>query len=374
MKRKEFIYQSAIGLAALGIGVSCAKSKGSRIPKTDPQTVTAPTGDIRAVLLHLGRNMWCDYPTEHMGALSPESIETLTMKPRLSIAWSDERWRQVVDYAAAAGLNMIVIDLGEGLQYPSHPELAVEGTWSVEKMRAEIKYMNERGIEAIPKLNFSTSHNGWMGDYSHMVSSKPYYRMCEDVIRDVVEIFGGPRFFHIGLDEERAAFQEDQTSQYICARKGEYWWRDFLHIVAEVEKHGARAWMWSDYGWHNEEFYERCPKSVIQQNWFYDEAYGGFDAETNTTSDAVIVKAYHKLEAAGFDQVPCGSNWAGWKRRQLGIGADDVMGKLVQFGRANIASERLMGFMMATWETSVDKDESLQKILNGIDQLAAAMR
>jgi hypothetical protein len=72
--------------------------------------------------------------------------------------------------------------------------------------------------------------------------------------------------------------------------------------------------------------------------------------------------------------VPCGSNWAGWKRRQLGIGADDVMGKLVQFGRANIASERLMGFMMATWETSVDKDESLQKILNGIDQLAAAMR
>ena len=33
-----------------------------------------------------------------------------------------------------------------------------------------------------------------------------------------------------------------------------------------------------------------------------------------------------------------------------------------------------MGFMMATWETSVDKDESLQKILNGIDQLAAAMR
>jgi hypothetical protein len=80
------------------------------------------------------------------------------------------------------------------------------------------------------------------------------------------------------------------------------------------------------------------------------------------------------LEEAGFDQVPCGSNWAGWKRRQLGIGADDVMGKLVQFGRENIAKERLMGFMMATWETSVDKDESYQKILKGIDLLAEAMK
>ena len=51
-----------------------------------------------------------------------------------------------------------------------------------------------------------------------------------------------------------------------------------------------------------------------------------------------------------------------------------MIGKLVQFGRENIAKERLMGFMMATWETSVDKDESLHKILKGIDLLAEAMK
>jgi hypothetical protein len=269
---------------------------------------------------------------------------------------------------------MIVIDLGEGLFYPSHPELAIEGTWSIEKMQAEIQRLNSMGIEVIPKLNFSTTHNGWMGDYSHMVSSKPYYRMCEDVIRDVVEIFGHPRYFHIGLDEERSAFQEEQKSHYICSRKGEYWWQDFLHVVREVEKHGARAWMWSDFGWSSEDFYERCPKSVIQQNWFYDESYGGFDVETNTTSDARIVKAYLKLEEAGFDQVPCGTNWVGWKRRQLGIGADDVIGKLVKFSRENISEKHLMGFMMATWETSVDDDERFQKILKGIDLMAEATK
>ena len=115
--------------------------------------------------------------------------------------------------------------------------------------------------------------------------------------------------------------------------------------------------MWSDFGWNSEEFYERCPKSVIQQNWFYDESYGGFDINTNTTSDAKILEAFYKLDKAGFDQVPCGTNWIGWERSKLGVGADDVIGKLVKFGRENISKEHLMGFMMATWEKIVEIHE-----------------
>ena len=374
MKRKDFICQTAIGLAALSFGVGCSQQKKASIPKWGPQTVNAPIGDIRSLLLHLGRNMWCDHPSTLMGDTYIEGSKTLVRKPFTNIVWTDERWRKTVDYAAKAGINMIVIDLGEGLFYPSHPEFAIEGTWSVEKMRAEIAYMNELGIEAIPKLNFSTTHNGWMCDYTHMVSSKPYYQMCEEVISDVMEIFGYPRFFHIGLDEERAPFLEGEKSHYICVRKGEFWWQDFLHIVRSVEKHGARVWMWSDYCWWNEDFYERCPKSVIQQNWFYDEKYGGFDIETNNTSNVRILQAYLKLDEAGFDQVPCGTNWVGEKRRELGVGADDVIGKLVKFGRENISKEHLMGFMMAPWQLNMDDDAIYQKVLTGIDLMEEAMK
>ena len=374
MKRKDFIYQTAIGLAALSVGASCSKQKKVSIPKFGPQTAIAPTGDIRSLLLHLGRNMWCDYPSVLMGETFIEGSQTLVRKPFTNMVWTDERWRYTVDYAAKAGINMIVIDLGEGLFYPSHPEFAIEGTWSIEKMREEIAYMNSLGIEAIPKLNFSTTHNGWMCDYTHMVSSAPYYRMCEEVISDVMEIFGHPRFFHIGMDEERANFLEGEQSHYICVRKGDVWWQDFLHIVRTVEKHGARVWMWSDYCWWNEDFYERCPKSVIQQNWFYDEKYGGFDIETNTTSNVRILKAYVKLDEAGFDQVPCGTNWVGQTRRELGVGADDVIGKLVQMCRKTISKERLMGFMMAPWMLAMDDEETYQKVLKGIDLMQEAMK
>ena len=374
MKRKDFIYQTAIGLAALSVGASCSKQKKVSIPKFGPQTATAPIGDIRSLLLHLGRNMWCDYPSVLMGENYIDGSKTLVRKPFTNMVWTDERWRYTIDYAAKAGINMIVIDLGEGLFYPSHPEFAIEGTWSIEKMREEIAYMNSLGIEAIPKLNFSTTHNGWMCDYTHMVSSAPYYRMCEEVISDVMEIFGHPRFFHIGMDEERANFLEGEQSHYICVRKGDVWWQDFLHIVRTVESHGARVWMWSDYCWWNEDFYERCPKSVIQQNWFYDEKYGGFDIETNTTSNVRILKAYVKLDEAGFDQVPCGTNWVGQTRRELGVGADDVIGKLVQMGRKTISKERLMGFMMAPWMLAMDDEETYQKVLRGIDLMQEAMK
>ena len=33
---------------------------------------------------------------------------------------------------------MIVVDLGEGLVYPSHPELSIKGSWTPEKLRTEL--------------------------------------------------------------------------------------------------------------------------------------------------------------------------------------------------------------------------------------------
>ena len=96
---------------------------------------------------------------------------------------------------------MVLIDLAEGLVYPSHPELAVKGSWSVERMRKELDRLRGMGLEPIPKLNFSTTHDLWLGEYHRMVSTKKYYEVCADLIRDVGEIFGTPRMIHIGFDE-----------------------------------------------------------------------------------------------------------------------------------------------------------------------------
>ena len=94
----------------------------------------------------------------------------------------------------------MLMDLAEQVLYPSHPELAVKGTWSPEKLRKELDRLRGLGLEPIPKLNFSTCHDFWLKDYSRMISTPEYYRVCADVIKDVCEMFDKPRLFHLGWE------------------------------------------------------------------------------------------------------------------------------------------------------------------------------
>jgi len=354
------------------LGGAAAMAAAGCATKTPLARYVAP-GEIKALLLHLGHNMWCDYLPDDMGQ---ELLRTPSGKgiPDVVLRSQDALWDKAVDRMVEKGLNMLVIDLGEGLVYPSHPELAIKGSWTPERMRAEIAKLNARGLEVIPKLNFSTTHNGWMKHYHRMVSTAPYYRMCEDVIRDVAEIFDTPRFLHIGCDEEYAQHQaSDGYHRYITVRLKELWMHDFLHLVKTCEQNGMRAWAWADYGWEHPEFYTQCPKSVLMSNWYYDESYGGFELAENKTKCKMRLQGFYDLDKAGFEQVPCGTNWSGWKRRQLKIGADDVIGKLVKVCRRDISKPLLKGFMMAPW-ASCDTQEHLDFNLKGIDLFAEALK
>ena len=333
-------------------------------------------GDIKAVLFHLGHNMWCDwFPADiDVKAVTAGYEVGRTPMPDTKLRSNDAMLAKAIDHSAAKGLNMVLLDLGEGLVYPSHPELAIEGSWTPDKMRAEIRRLNRMGLEVIPKLNFSTTHNGWLKHYRRMLSTPQYYQVCEDLIRDVAEIFETPRFMHIGFDEETATHQDNsRRCLYITVRKGEFWWHDFLHIVRTCEKNGMRAWTWSDYGWHHPDYYTRCPKSVLQSNWYYDESYGGFELAQNKTSDHARLKGFYDLDKAGFEQVPCGTNWTGWKRKRENVGAAEVIGKLVKVCRRDISAKNLKGFLMAPW-ASCDTQEHLDFNLKGVDLFADALK
>ena len=56
------------------------------------------------------------------------------------------------------------------------------------------------------------------------------------------------------------------------------------------------------------------------------------------------------------------------------VGADDVIGKLVQMCRKTVSKERLKGFMMAPWQLNMDDKETYQKVLRGIDLMEEAMK
>ena len=277
------------------------------------------------ILLHISYNMWCDRD-------APErDLTHYSYRPDLQ--FDEAVWDALLPQLVAAGINTVVLDLGDAILYDSHPEIAVEGAWTPAKLRQELAKLRSMGLEPLPKLNFSTAHDAWLGPYSRQVSSEPYYAVCRDLISEVIDLFDGPRLFHLGMDEETARHQRHY--QYLVIRQYGLWWHDLLLLVDEVERGGARSWVWSDYAWdHPELFYARMPKSVLQSNWYYGKAFG---------PDLERVRTYDELEQHGYDQVPTGSNWV----------TPDNYPDTVRYCRDRIDPGRLKGFLQTVWRPTL---------------------
>ena len=110
------------------------------------------------LMVQLGHNMWGEEPLTG----EPKTEEEMDKYARDFNRTDEALWHEVTSYAAKKGVNLLLIDLGEAMVYPSHPELAVKGSWSPEKMKLEIARLRSLGLEPIPKLNFSASHDAWL--------------------------------------------------------------------------------------------------------------------------------------------------------------------------------------------------------------------
>ena len=343
LNRRDFI-SSAAGALALGACPASAFAAAKPEPKF-----------LWSYLVHFGVNSWKDIPLETQDPTLPE--KWLTRCCADHVRFDEPSWQRLSAGLAKAGCNQIIIDLAEIVVYPSHPELAVKGSWSVERLRKEIDRLRGMGFEVIPKMNFSACHDTWLKDYHRMVSTKKYYQVCEDLIKDAAEIFDHPRFFHLGYDEETASHQSKHL--FAVCRQGELWWHDFLWFAKVTEKTGSRPWIWSDYVWnHKDEFLNRMPKSVLQSNWYYGAKFN--PAEMGDRSK--YVEAYEWLDKAGFDQVPTGSNFS----------CDTNFAGTVKFCDEKCHKELLKGYMMAPWTRTFAIHEA--KSQEAIAQMAEVIK
>ena len=335
--RRDFIRTSS--LAAAGFVGGCAAPKAAAW-KPDENAF------IKSVLLHLGSAMWSDVKTPLEGDKPPAVRCWDSYKARKDyLQTSDAMWREFTDAAKAHGFNQVVIDIGEALAYPSHPELAVKGTWSVDKMRRELDRLREMGLEPIPKLNFSTTHNAWMRDWRHKVSSPEYLDTVDDLIRDVINVFDRPRLFHVGYDEETIGHQGQWGRyQYIVVRRGELWWRDFLRCVSTVREAGSRAWCFSDKIWKEPKAFEaNMPRDVVMCPW----AIGDYTAEPDSSSRHIT--CLPELAKMGFDMIPMFSTYT---TRNEGI-EDKSPAKTMATCEKFIPKKQLKGYIFGPWTLTV---------------------
>lgn len=282
-------------------------------------------------LIHLGSNMW----NEEGNTKGREHRSTPCASP--VFLFDRDAWDSYTLKLSEAGVNTLVIDIGEAMRYESHPEIAVKGAWSHEQMQSEIDRLRGLGFELVPKLNFSACHDVWLGEYSRMLSTKPYYTACGDIIDEVCKLFK-PRYFHLGMDEE--TFGHQKNFQYAVVRNGDLWWHDLYFFIDHVERNGARPWVWSDYIWnHPDIFVQKMPREVLQSNWYYSGCFHE-EEEGFSESHARYLSGFELLERHGYDQVPTGSVWSN----------ENNFERLTEYCAERISPEHFLGMMQTVWE------------------------
>lgn len=296
---------------------------------------------IWGVLVHLGTNLWYEVGNTRGVPENSDNVKVWNDAASTKLRFDMATFDRLLQKFKSSGVNTIILDIAEGLRYESHPELAIEGSLSRAQMEVLLSKLYDMGFDVIPKLNFSTTHDAWLGEYSRMVSTSVYYKVCRDLIEEVCDIFK-PKYLHLGMDEEGIDCQS--KFDYIVIRNNDLWWQDLYYLVECVESCGVRAMMWSDYARHHlEEFVEKCPKSVVQCVWYYFNKFG----EDMEEMHEIRVRPYAELNKHGFDQLPVGS-----------IEYDrDNFEKLCLYCKDVISEEHLLGFGTTTWASTLPEWE-----------------
>ena len=250
----------------------------------------------------------------------------------------DATWKKVIDFLPSCGFNTVVVDVGDAIEYESHPEISIPGAWSKDKLKNELDRMRGLGLTPIPKLNFSAGHKPWLKEYARKISTPEYYRVVTDLIKEVAEVLGSPEYFHLGMDEEW-----DQSNDCMkIVRPKPLWWHDVNYLFNICEKIGVRPWVWADQCWKDpDDYVKNMSRDTLQSNWYY----GTLRKNPDGSFQKIETETYRILEKAGFDQVPTSCCQARWYNSRENM----------EMGKELISPEHLKGFLTCSWYFTYEK-------------------
>ncbi len=281
-------------------------------------------------MIYLGTNMWSEK-------------DSLVRFNKNDAYFHDEMytdkatWKAVTDFAVKAGFNALLVDIGEGLQLDSHPELAAKGAWTKQEMKAEIDRLNKMGMTVIPKLNFASTHDAWFKTFGHKLNTAEYFKAQREIIHEVIELFRPP-IIHLGLDEESHRENRMQNRYgYSSYRYGEEYALNLNHCVKCAVEKGVRPWLWAGlatYSW--DEFASYSP---------HDAIYGAcnYEQKRNVPKSEIyyqmLFDTAKNLDKLGYDQIPAVSTCYDY------YSVDDSL----EFFKEVISPKHRLGIVSAPW-------------------------
>ena len=292
----------------------------------------------------------------------------------LSKDFDKELWQSVIEDAANAGMNAIVLWTGNGVRYESHPEIAREDAVSPEWIKEQVRICREKGIALYPELNLSASHDDWLGEYARMLSTSIYYKVIKDLIEEAYALFDSPAYIHLGMDEED--FKHQKNRDFVAFRQGALYMKDLRYMVDCCKAVGATPWIWACPLFDMTEAFveEFKPDEIVLSPWYYNafrrEHYTPIESRQEYVTyynegdyakmnirfveeDPFLVNVRAKalpLMEKGYRYIPCASvfNRCDWNTVDL-----------MEYFRDNGIDRQILGYITAPWIPLKKEERSL---------------
>jgi hypothetical protein len=241
----------------------------------------------------------------------------------------------VIDAMADAGMNLLVVDVKDAVLYRRLPELKKRYSVPMHELAELAGHARERGLQVIPKLNFSMSpqhrHSHWFEPVQSDPPSRDFWRRGLLAVDEVVAAVQ-PEIVHVGMDEDDTRSPEEYS-------------RDLLRLYRELRRRGLRMAMWADvcHRWRAQQRWKeipairKLPRDVILMPWFYQqvpeewiERLLGWGFEVVGTAGCWLKERKRKGQGKPLDNA---RGWAGAIRRHGGSGV--LVTNWIKCSRAN---------------------------------------
>lgn len=242
-----------------------------------------------AIDLCIGHNMWFDRNAQwNMG----EHYN----KERDFLYFDRSVWDRIIEKLPALGVNTVIADLAEGVKYDCAPELAVKGSLEKAEIKEMLNRMKELGINAIPKLDFSASHDVWLGNYSKMPDTGIYREFVKKIIAEVCELFDYPEYFHLGMGDETVEYQKHYGLMIVRGPKS--YWRDAYALFDACRECGAKPIINGDSYYRDPLVFDKMiPDDVVIAAPYIEQWGGRIEREQDEFGHDMRSELQKKLEA-----------------------------------------------------------------------------
>ncbi len=229
------------------------------------------------------------------------------------------------DLAADAGMNMILLYLEDRIRTKTYPYPSEEESYSEEQIREMVDYAAKRGLELVPVVSpighterflahpeltpLAELYGGVEGRFG---SSGNYHEMCpllpetaqfmDTYLAEVAALFPS-EYFHIGFDEIFNMGFCERCSKVMKEQGLPILFRDtVLHYYEVMKKLGKTIMIWDDMLEQCDSVVDDLPKDIVMCAWFY-RFYQRFPEARFTTSRRYDI--FKKFDRWGFRYFAC---------------------------------------------------------------------